>query len=69
MTGWIKVDGAEALPVGEWLVVMADGKKGYCAVFQAKKETIAIINGHFYFDYENIVAYHEIPNYEEETDK
>ena len=69
MTGWIKVNGAKALPVGEWLVVMANGKKGYCEVNKARNGTIAVINGHFYFDCDEVVAYHEIPNYEEETDK
>lgn len=66
MSGWIKVSSTEEVPLGEWFVIMADGKKGLCEVYTAAKGTIAIINGSFYFDCEPVIAYHELPTYEEE---
>lgn len=66
MSGWIKVSSTEEVPIGEWLVIMADGKKGLCEVHKAAKGTIAVINRLFYFDCEPVIAYHELPTYEEE---
>lgn len=42
MSGWIKVSGTEDVPIGEWLVIMANGKKGFCEVNKTRNGTIAV---------------------------
>ena len=64
MSGWIKVSGTKDVPIGEWLVIMADGKKGFCEVNKTRNGTIAVIN--VYFDLAPVIAYHALPTYEEE---
>lgn len=66
MSKWIKVSGTNDVPVGEWVVIMQDGKKGFCEVNKTRNGTIAVINDHFYFDLAPVIAYHELPKYEEE---
>lgn len=63
---WTKVKSTEDLPVGKWLVYMEDGEYGYCEVHNAASGKISIINGAFYFDKPNVIAYTEFIKYEEE---
>lgn len=63
---WIKVKSTEDLPLGKWLVYMEDGEYGYCEVHNAANGKISIINGAFYFDKPNVIAYTEFIKYEEE---
>lgn len=63
---WIKVKSTEDLPLGMWLVYMEDGEYGYCEVNKAARGKISIINGAFYFDKPNVIAYTEFIKYKEE---
>ena len=63
---WIKVKSIEDLPLGMWLVYMEDGEYGYCEVHRAIGSNVAVINGAFYFDKPNVIAYTEFIKYEEE---
>lgn len=60
---WIDVDGIKNMPFGDWIVIMADGKHGVCQVVQGGSGKFAVINGHFYFDLEPVVAYMLMPEY------
>ncbi|VVG93958.1 Phage protein [Escherichia phage rV5_ev146] len=70
--GWTFVDGVENMPLGKYIVAMADenGKVdfGVCEVVLAGSGDYAhktgIINGHFYFDYNPVVAYMAMPELE-----
>lgn len=63
MSTWIDVDGIKNMPLGNWIVIMADGEYGVCEVVQARSGQFAVINGRFYFDYEPVVAYMAMPEY------
>lgn len=60
---WIDVDGIDNMPFGNWIVIMADGKHGVCQVVQGGSGKFAVINGHFYFDLEPVVAYMPMPEF------
>ena len=62
---WIKVESTESLPLGKWLVYMEDGEYGYCEVHYTANGKISIINGEFYFDKPNVIAYTNFIKYEE----
>lgn len=66
MTMWIKVKSTKEIPVGKWLVFMEDEEYGYCEVNKTKSGKISIINGAFYFDKPNVIAYTEFIKYKEE---
>lgn len=63
MNNWMEVDGIKNMPLGNWIVVMADGKYGVCEVVKSQQGKFAVINGRFYFDYEPVVAYMAMPEY------
>ncbi len=61
-TKWIETpNGVDDIPVGDWCVVMKDGKPGYCEARKGSNCIHYIINGHFYFDMEPVVAYCKFP--------
>ncbi|QXL90547.1 hypothetical protein [Salmonella phage NINP13076] len=63
MSGWIKTpNGAKDIPVGDWCVVMEDGKIGYCKARKGANCTIHIINGNFHFDRAPVIAYQPFPD-------
>ncbi|EIB9442515.1 hypothetical protein K9S02_002474 [Escherichia coli] len=70
--GWTFVDGVENMPLGKYIVAMADenGKVdfGACEIVLAGSgdhvHKTGIINGHFYFDYNPVVAYMAMPELE-----
>ncbi len=62
MSDWIKTpNGAKDIPVGDWCVVMEDGDLGYCKARQGANCIHHVINGHFHYDIEKVVAYTEFP--------
>lgn len=62
MSDWIKTpNGAKDIPVGDWCVVMEDGDLGYCKARQGGNCIHHVINGHFHYDSEKVVAYTEFP--------
>lgn len=63
MSNWIDVEGIKNMPLGNWVVIMADGEYGVCEVVQGGSGIFAVINGRFYFDYEPVVAYMAMPEY------
>lgn len=63
MSTWIDVEGTKNMPIGDWIVVMEDGKYGMCQIAQGANSTIGIINGKFYFDVAPVVAYMPIAEY------
>lgn len=64
MTEWVKVEDPYDIPLGEYVVVMEDGGKGYCEVHKSMSGKIIVVNHHFHFDYPPIVAYIPLPKYE-----
>lgn len=60
---WKDVDGAENLPVGEWLVRLENQEVHTAQVYEVRVGTVAVIRGVFYYDLEKVVAYAPIPAY------
>lgn len=62
MSKWIRTpNGVSDIGIGDWCVLMADGDRGYCKARQGGNCIHYIINGHFYFDLEPVVAYMPFP--------
>lgn len=62
MTQWIEApNGVKDIPVGDWCVVMKDGEVGYCKARNGANCIVYVINGHFHFDHEPVVAYLKFP--------
>ncbi|EFM7019358.1 hypothetical protein BAU67_001928 [Escherichia coli] len=66
---WTFVDGVENMPLGKYIVAMANGDGdidfGACEIVLAGSgkniHKTGVINGHFYFDYPPVIAYMPIP--------
>lgn len=58
--GWIEVDGAKNIPIGDWMVATFD-KESKVATHIAKcRPNVIVIGGHFHFDMPKVYAYKEI---------
>ena len=60
---WHKTEGVKGIPVGDWVVILEDGRKGYLEVRQCANGVIYIVNGYFHFDQRPVVAYAPFPSY------
>lgn len=67
MTQWMKTpNGVADIPVGDWLIIMSDGKRGYCKSRKGSNCILHIINGHFHFDMKPVIAFRPFPDYNED---
>ena len=58
--GWILIDGAKSIPIGDWMVATCD-KESEVATHIAKcRPNVIVIGGHFHFDMPKVYAYKEI---------
>lgn len=63
-TMWHKVEGVKDIPIGDWVVILDDGKKGYLEARQCANGVLYIVNGYFHFDQRPVVAYSLFPKYD-----
>lgn len=52
-SAWTRIDGVAAAPVGQWLVMLEDGKRHV----MVKHPNITIVGGHFSFDMPKVTHY------------
>lgn len=62
---WQKVKDIKEIPIGDWVVIMEDGKKGYMKAVQGGNSLVYVVNGAFAFDRSPVIAYTPFPSYPE----
>ena len=63
MSEWIKVDGIEEVPKGNWLVEL-EKESAYHTIHSAhisEKKGLSVIAGRFGFDMPKVIAYRKLP--------
>lgn len=58
--GWIGVDGAKNIPVGDWMVATCDKESKVDTHIAKCRPNFIVIGGHFHFDMPKVYAYKEI---------
>ena len=61
MDNWIKVDGYEGVPMGNWLVRIESGKNSFYVEVISRNRGISVIGDHFAFEDNRVISYHIIP--------
>ena len=63
---WTKVESIDEIPIGDWLVIMEGEERGYLSARKGANCIFYIINSHFHFDMNEVVAYMPFPEYKGE---
>lgn len=58
--GWIEVDGAKNIPIGDWMVATCDKELKVATHIAKCRPNVIVIGGHFHFDMPKVYAYKEI---------
>ena len=63
--GWIEVDGAKNIPIGDWMVATCDKESNVATHIAKCRPNVIVIGGYFHFDMPKVYAYKkigELPN-------